>query len=210
MTAFYPADKHAIHSRTSSAPLPNDAGISERQPGEWNILATAFMRKERYLLRLLREYGDFKGSGFRDVIVGTVENRGGFLDALNNIIKDDPARLRHLSQIVPIEKTFQFDLQDFREKLQKAVVPFAEQLEDNCKFYVRVKRRGHKGELSSMEIEKEMSAFIIDALEKTGRQARVNFEDPDKFIIVETIGNRAGVGLITREMRERYPFIRIT
>lgn len=73
----------------------------------------------------------------------------------------------------------------------------------------RVKRRGHKGELSSLEIEKEMSAFIINALENAGKQAQVNFEDPDKFIIVETIGNRAGVGLITREMRERYPLIRV-
>ncbi len=53
-----------------------------------------------------------------------------------------------------------------------------------------------------------MSAFIIDALEKNGKQVQVKFVDPDKIIIVETIGNRAGVGLITREIRERYPFIR--
>jgi tRNA(Ser,Leu) C12 N-acetylase TAN1 len=54
-----------------------------------------------------------------------------------------------------------------------------------------------------------MSAFIIDALEKAGKKAQIKFEDPDELIIVETIGNRAGVGLITREMRERYPLIRI-
>jgi tRNA(Ser,Leu) C12 N-acetylase TAN1 len=57
--------------------------------------------------------------------------------------------------------------------------------------------------------EKDMSAFIIDALEKTGKQAQVDFEEPEKLIIVETIGNRAGVGLITRTMKERYPFIRV-
>jgi tRNA(Ser,Leu) C12 N-acetylase TAN1 len=176
---------------------------------EWNVLATAFMRKERHLLRFLRPYGEFKGSGFRDVIVGKVENGEAFLETLESIGREQPEKLKHLSQIVPIEKTFQFGLSDFREKLREAIAPYVEQLENNCRFYVRVKRRGHKGKLSSLEIEQEMSAFILDALEKTGKQAQVKFEDPDKFIIVETIGNRAGVGFITRKMRERYPFIRV-
>jgi tRNA(Ser,Leu) C12 N-acetylase TAN1 len=114
-----------------------------------------------------------------------------------------------LSQIVPIEKSFDFDLADFKDRLKEALLPSARELENNSKFCVRVKRRGHKGELSSQDIEKEMAAFIIDALEKDGKQAQVRFEDPDKLIIVETIGNRAGVGLIPREMRERYPFIRV-
>jgi tRNA(Ser,Leu) C12 N-acetylase TAN1 len=176
---------------------------------EWNVLATAFMRKERHLLRFLREYGEFRGSGFRDVIVGKVEKVEAFLEALANTRREHPGRLRHLSQIVPIEKTFPFELSDFKEKLKDAIIAYAEQLENNCRFYVRVKRRGHKGELSSMEIEKEISAFLLDALEKDGKQAQVRFEDPDKFIIVETIGNRTGIGLITRAMRERYPFIRV-
>jgi tRNA(Ser,Leu) C12 N-acetylase TAN1 len=167
------------------------------------------MRKERSLLRLLRAYGEFKGSGFRDVIVGRVEDVDAFLDALECVLKEHPARLRHLSQIVPIEKTFQFDLSDFKQKLLTVILPYADQMENNCRFYVRVKRRGHKGEISSLEVEQEMAGFILDALEKAGKQAQVKFEDPDKFIIVETIGDRAGVGLITRALRERYPFIRV-
>lgn len=64
------------------------------------------------------------------------------------------------------------------------------------------------GELSGLEIEREMSTFFIDALEKTGKKAQIKFEDPDKFNIVETAENRTGVGLITRAMREQ-PFIRL-
>jgi tRNA(Ser,Leu) C12 N-acetylase TAN1 len=176
---------------------------------EWNVLATAFMRKERSLLRFLRAFGDFKGSGFRDVIIGAVEDRDAFLETMEGLRKEYPERVRHLSQIVPIERTFQFVVTDFRQMLKEALAPFLEELESGCRFYVRVKRRGHKGELSSLEIEKEMSTFIVDALEKAGKKARIKFEDPDKFIIIETIGNRAGVGLITREVREQYPFIRV-
>ncbi len=176
---------------------------------EWNVLATAFMRKERSLLRLLRKFGEFKGSGFRDVLIGAVENRDAFLETIESLRREHPGSVRHLSQIVPIECTFQFDVSDFREKLKEALAPYVEDIENECRFYIRVKRRGHKGVLSSIEIEREMSAFIIDALEKAGKKARIKFEDPDKFIIVETAGNRAGVGLITREMRKRYPFIRV-
>jgi tRNA(Ser,Leu) C12 N-acetylase TAN1 len=54
-----------------------------------------------------------------------------------------------------------------------------------------------------------MAGLLLDELERRGIEAHISFEDPDKFIIVETAGNRAGVGLITRDMRERYPFIRV-
>ena len=176
---------------------------------EWNVLATAFMKKERSLLQLLREFGDFKGSGFRDVIIGAVENRDAFLETIESLRREHPESVRHLSQLVPIEKTFQFAVSDFREKLKEALAPYVEELENECRFYIRVKRRGHKGKLSSLEIEKEMSTFIVDALDKAGKKVQITFEDPDTFIIVETAGNRAGVGLITRAMRERYPFIRV-
>ncbi len=182
---------------------------SAKGPMEWNVLATAFMRKERHLLRLLSAYGEFRGSGFRDVIVGKVENVETFLEALANTGREHPGRLRYLSQIVPIGKTFQFELSDFKEKVKDAIVAYMEQMENNCRYYIRIKRRGHKGELSSMEIEKELSAFLLDALAKVGKRAQVRFEDLDTFIVVETIGNRAGIGLITRTLRERYPFIRV-
>ncbi len=39
---------------------------------EWNILATAIKRQERYLLRLLSRYGEFMGSGYRDIVMRRV------------------------------------------------------------------------------------------------------------------------------------------
>lgn len=163
------------------------------EPIEWNILATAFMRRERSLLNLLGSYGEFKGSGWRDVIIGKVEDVAVFLETLEILRRDQPARLKPLSQIVPIDRNFEFGLADFRDKLKEVLLQYVSKVEGTGKFYVRVKRRGHKGEISSLEIEKEMAGYILVALEKTGKQAQVNFADPDKIIIVETIGNRAGV-----------------
>lgn len=175
---------------------------------EWNVLVTANMRQERYLLRLLSRHGEFRGSGYRDVVLGRVEDANAFLETLEALRRENPKKLSPLSQIVPMERTFQFDLSDFREKLKEAISPYVELLE-NKKFYIRVKRRGHKGEISSIEVEKEMDAFILEALASAGKQAQINFEDPDRIIIVETVENRAGVSLITREMKEKYPFIKV-
>jgi len=175
---------------------------------EWNILATANRRQERYLLRILSRYGEFKGSGYRNVVIGRVEDVDTFLETLENLKQEKPEKLRSLSQIVPIERTFLFELSDFMNKLRDAISPHIELLE-NSRFYVRVERRGHKGEISSLEVEQEMDAFILEVLKNTGKLAQVSFKDPEKIIIVETIENRAGVGLITREMKEKYFFIKV-
>lgn len=176
---------------------------------EWNVLVTAFIRKERVLLPLLREFGEFQGSGFRDVIIGAVENRDGFFEAVERLRREHPGRVRHLSRLAPMDRTFRFDVADLREKLKEALTPCANALVKGSTFFIRVRRRGHKGELSSLEIEQEMSGFSIDLAEKAGRQVHVRFEEPDTILIVETIGNRAGVGIITRAMRERCAFIRV-
>jgi tRNA(Ser,Leu) C12 N-acetylase TAN1 len=175
---------------------------------ELNILATATREQGRYLLRFLNEYGEFKGSGFRDVVLGRVKEIDAFLRALENLREENPMKLNPLSQIVPLERTFHFDLSDFKEKLKEILSSYVDRIE-NKKFYLRVKRRGHKGEISSLEVEKEVADFIMGALEKAGKKAQVSFKDPDCILIVETIGNWAGVGFITKEMKEKYSFVRI-
>jgi len=175
---------------------------------EWNILATAQKRQERYLLQLLNKFGEFRDSGYRDVVIGYVTDVHAFLEALETIRQETPGKMRSLGQIVPIESNFQFDVADFMDKAKEAISPYINQLE-NSSFFVRVARRGHKGEISSMEAEKELAAFILESLEKDGKQAMVNIEGFEQMVVLETAGNLAGVGLITREMKEKYPFIKI-
>jgi tRNA(Ser,Leu) C12 N-acetylase TAN1 len=175
---------------------------------EWNILATAFWGRGKDALRLLTQHGEFKGSGFKDVLQGHTEDANLFLEKLESMRQENPDRMNSLSQILPLERTFNFNLPDFMDKLKETVLPYVEKVEGK-KFYVRVKRRGHKGEMSSLEIEKEISGFIFEKLGEVGKQAQVSFSDPDLVIIVETIANRAAVALITREMRKKYPLIKI-
>jgi len=175
---------------------------------EWNVLVTAYWGREKNALRFLTRHGEFRSSGFKDVIRGHVEDKDLFLEKIETMRQENPRRINFISQIVPLEQTFHFDLSDFMDKLKHTVPPYLEKVEGK-KFYVRVKRRGHKGEISSQDIEKEISGFILESLEKAGKQAHIGFDDPDAIIVVETIADWAGVGLVRRDMKERYPLVRI-
>ncbi len=175
---------------------------------EWNVLAASYRGQEKKSLRFLSHFGDFKRSGFKDVLLGHLEDINLFLDKLESTRQDDPGRASFLSQIVPLDRTFSFNLSDFMDKLKETILPYVEKVE-NRKFYVRVKRRGHKGEMSSQEIEKEISGSIMEKLEEAGRSTQVSFSGPDVIIVVETIANWAGVTSITREMKEKYPLLKV-
>jgi tRNA(Ser,Leu) C12 N-acetylase TAN1 len=174
----------------------------------WNILATSHRSQEHHVLRILNRLGEFRHSGYRDVIIGHVIDVASFLDELEKIRRETPEKLRSLSQIVPIERNFQFEVANFVEKSKEAVFPYIDRLA-NTRFFVRVARRGHKGEISSLEVEHILDAYILESLEKEGKQATINIEEFDNMIAIETIENRAGVGLIKKEMKEKYPFIKI-
>jgi len=53
------------------------------------------------------------------------------------------------------------------------------------------------------------SRFVVDAVDKVGKNVQITSEDADTFIIMETAGNRARIGLITRAIRDRYSFLRV-
>ncbi len=180
----------------------------ERAIREWNILATAQRRQENCLLRFLRNSGEFWHSGYRDVVLGHVADVQAFLEALEDARLKKPGKLRPLGQVVPIEKNFQFEAADFLDKAMEAVSPYIARLEGS-KFFVRVVRRGHKGEISSQDTEKKLDSFILESLKKEGKEAKVNIEEFDLMIVLETAGNLAGIGIINRELKAKYPFIKI-
>lgn len=72
-----------------------------------------------------------------------------------------------------------------------------------------MERRGFKGRLNSLEIEQEMDRLLKERLLKAGKGCEIELEDPDDILVVETVADWCGVSFITREMKERYPFIKV-
>jgi tRNA(Ser,Leu) C12 N-acetylase TAN1 len=72
-----------------------------------------------------------------------------------------------------------------------------------------VERRGHKGEIDCRRIEKDLAAVLVESLTQRSCNPHVEFHDPDAILVIEIVRDECGIGLITRSMREQYPFVKV-
>ena len=141
---------------------------------------------------------------FKDVYLGWTDDMEAFLSAVltNAFLKE------RIGKAVPIEQTFSFHAEDFEEKLEGVLITYLPRLAGS-RFHVRMERRGFKGRLNSLEIEQEMDRLLKERLVEAGKGCEIDFEDPDDILVVETVADWCGVSLITRDMKEKYPFIKV-
>jgi tRNA(Ser,Leu) C12 N-acetylase TAN1 len=175
---------------------------------EWNVVVTSYMRQEDRLFKELAGLGEFHHSGFREVIIGLVPDVGEFLETLRRWWDAKPFLQDLLSAVVPLRSVFPFTLENLLPRLKEAALALGPEIGDRA-FYVRVKRRGHKGELSSQELEQDLDEFLKDELAARGQQCHIDFESPEIILVVEIIHNQCGLGLVSRELKARYPFIKV-
>ena len=177
---------------------------------EYNLVVTlADQGRFRTLMDELSAYGEFRKTEFLGVILGKVDNPGAFLSSVSEKRSRQPFAFHDLGRIVPFDRFFIFRLEDFLEKVKEAIRPYIPLLADK-RFYVRLERRGLKGRIVSPEVERALDTFVETELSQMGRSAQIDFEHPDAVVVVETVGDRCGVGFLTREMMDRYDFVRVS
>ncbi len=175
---------------------------------DWNVVLTSQMGQDHRLMQEVSRYGEFQFTGFRAVIIGKVADTQEFLETLKRAWESQPFLPNILSTAVPVRVVFPFTLENLMDRLQQEALAFLPEI-DGKPFYVRVKRRGHKGEVSSLEVEQALDRFLLNELAARGQQGRIDFHEPEAILLVELLHNQAGLALITREMKERYPFIKV-
>src|SRR6266436_342638 len=153
----------------------------------WNVLATSLEGRRDALLMALRRLGKFRRGGYRNVVVGAVESVDEFLARVREALDADPLLPTALARVVPIEATVRFEAPTAVETLAAAAEPFVDRLAGGS-FFVRLERRGLKARLHT---------------------PRVEFKDPDAVLVIETIGDEAGIGVVTRALRTQHPFVKI-
>lgn len=175
---------------------------------EWNVVLTSHPNQERRLLQELVGLGEFQPSGFREVIIGLVGDLNTFLETLRHRWQKQPFLPEILSTVIPVRAMFPFTTADLMTRLQEHLTPLAQEIGDRS-FYVRLKRRGHKGELHSQEIEQALDRFLTEEITTLGFSPVIDFTEPQCIVVVELIHNQGGVGFMTQEHKARYPFIKV-
>jgi tRNA(Ser,Leu) C12 N-acetylase TAN1 len=185
------------------------AGPRKKTIRDWNVIASVREGCFNIVRRLLREYGPVGSTGFSNVLVMKVEDPKQLLEALAERASEQPEILGVLGRVVPVCSTFTFQSpEDFVDRSRDAALAVVPELAGKS-FYVRMHRHGFKGRISSAEGERFLGKNLLDALEEAGTPGRVTFEDPDVIVVLETLGNRAGLSLWTRDDRRRYPFLHL-
>ena len=75
-------------------------------------------------------------------------------------------------------------------------------------FHVRLHRRGMNDPRSSSELEQSLGEALLDGLEQQGTAGTISFSNPDAVIAIDTVDDRAGLALWTREDLSRYKMLR--
>jgi len=175
---------------------------------DWNIIVTTPPRQERELLPALNRLGEFARSEFKSILIGRVEDVTRFLEDILHADEEHVEWRQHLLRVLPVERTFSFTPPTFEERLREAVTPFVQRMASGT-FHVRLERRGHKGKILSPEVERRLGDYMVDLATQQGKTLHVSFHDSDYVVVAETVGNTCGVALVTRELRTRYPFVKI-
>ena len=175
---------------------------------KFNVLVITYRGGVREDLRELRKLGEFKTSAFRDVVIGRVENLEIFFEKVEEKLKDKP--FLPLSRVIPLDKVFKFNLKTLIDDLKRFVSQYLKEFSSSESFCVRVERRGFKGMLSSREIEVEIGRYVqIESENVLGRKLRVDLKNPDKIVCIQILGDICGICLISRDLMEKFGFIRV-
>jgi tRNA(Ser,Leu) C12 N-acetylase TAN1 len=169
---------------------------------DWNVVVIG--DKEKELLQSLEEDGEFEPSGFRDAVIGNVEDIVEFLEDA------EQKKYPYLKRVIPIDDAFSVSPENVIDVLKRRIERYLDEVELGETFEFRVEQRGLKEGISSQKIAREVSGYFYDLVEKVyGRKPKVNIKRPDKLVAIEIVGNRCGIGFITREMREMYSVIEV-
>jgi tRNA(Ser,Leu) C12 N-acetylase TAN1 len=176
---------------------------------EFNLVVT-MDREGRFgpMLKELALYGEFRRTEFFGVVLGRVQKPETFLETVLEKRGKQRTAFQDVGRVIPLDKVFTFRPEDFVELVGAAIVPYLPRLAGK-RHYVRLERRGFKGVIVSPEAEQALDHLIAEELSRQGATASVDFENPEAVVAVETIGDRCGVGLLTRELLDRYPFVRV-
>ena len=175
----------------------------------WNVVITVHEGYYQQAVGILESFGAVHKTDFFNVLVMEVDDPRGAMENLLAKMAEEPLAGAAIARFVPVSLTFYYkNVEEFEKKALKSIFFLTKDL-GGKKFHVRMHRRGFRKRISSMEEEVFLDRVLLEALEKRGDAGSISFTEPDTIVVIETVGQRAGMAIFTREELARYPFLHV-
>ena len=175
---------------------------------DWNLVVTIFQDGYRHTLRALRVLGSIERTPYHNVLAMKADDPVKILEAIELKTQESTALYDAISRVSPAIHNFDFQsAEEFLEKTKSVLVAWSPQLTGRS-FHVRFHRRGSKYDLVTQQTEHSLNETILETTAKLGAQGKLSFTDPDVVIAIDTIDDRAGLALWTRDDLSRHRLLR--
>lgn len=175
---------------------------------DWNVVVSVFHDGFTRALRALQKLGVAERSPYHNVLVMKVDDPVVLLEALEKRTQEYPALYDAISRVAPAVRDFDFLSEaEFVEKAKSIIREWLPRLAGRS-FHVRLRRRGTIHELRTQDAERLFNDAIVDATTQVATPDKISFTDPDVVIAIDTVNNRAGLAMWTREELARFHLLR--
>jgi len=175
---------------------------------DWNVVISVYQDGFRQALHALKKLGSVERSPYHNVLVMRVEDPTALLESIERKTEENTALYDAISRVAPAMRTVEFhSVGEFREKLKAILLEWLPRLTGRS-FHVRVHRRGDGYDLRTPDAERLFDDLLLDATAAAGAPCKISYTDPDAVIAIDTVDDRAGVGLWTREDLARHRLLR--
>ena len=175
---------------------------------DWNVVISVYQDGFRRALRALKEFGPVERSPYHNVLLMRVKDPTALLEAVEQRTEKNTALYDAISRVAPAMRTVEFhSVEEFRERLKPILLEWLPRLSGNS-FHVRLHRRGDRHDLRTPDAERLFDDLLLDATAAAGAPCKISFTDPDAVIAIDTVDDRAGIGLWTREDLARHRLLR--
>lgn len=175
---------------------------------DWNVVVSIYQDGYRRALRSLRDLGAVERSPYHNVLVMRAEDPAALLEAIERRTEESPALYDAISRVAPAQRAVDFrSAQELDEQAGAILLEWLPRLAHRS-FHVRFHRRGPRHDLKTPEVERHLDDAVLAASSGSGTPATLSFADPDVVIAVDTVDDRAGIALWTREDLARHRLLR--
>jgi tRNA(Ser,Leu) C12 N-acetylase TAN1 len=175
---------------------------------DWNAVISIYQDGFRRALRALQEFGAVERSPYHNVLLMKADDPVALLDAIEQKTEKSTALYDAVSRVAPAMRSVEFhSLEELSKNLKPILLEWLPHLSGSS-VHVRLHRRGDTHNLPTADAERLFDDFLLDATAAAGPPCRISFTDPDAVIAIDTVDDRAGIALWTREDLARHRLLR--